>query len=415
MSDRIDNDKNLDDLLGHFVSEYLPRREVAYRLPLSMPIREFWPKLITYRKSKRIVLPLLSAKGEPYWYVPTEKLLAAGDKVAEMARSDAAFMLPQYQDLLAEGLLDEAYFSSLIEGAVTTRQEAHAFLKSGAVPKDQTERMILNNYRALEYVLGKLDEPITEEIILEISRILTEGTLEVGAKHGYRDAGVQVVSGRQEIVYIAPDAQYVKPMMDQLIAFIASDDVHPVLKACITHAYFVTIHPLFDGNGRTARALSYMILLQEGYDFFRQFPISGVIAQERPKYYKAIRNVQSPENENDMTYFIEYHTEMLARSVDALNEQVAAWGKLKAVTERLKGLGNAPERLVEGAQWLLTSNAQTITAEVWSKKWQVSFETARQDLTRLDNERIVRLEVHGRKHIYVIVRDTDPKSSMGEP
>lgn len=390
------------ELLEHFMRDYLPRRETSYHLPVSASIAEFWPALMNYRRERAVVLPLQSATGEDYWYVPTVKLIASGDKVAEKARREVASSKPYIQALANDSMLDEAYFSSLIEGAATTRQQAREFLKSGATPSDQSERMILNNYLALDYILRNLNEAIDEAFIIEIARILTDGTDEPA--RGYRTEGVQVVSGRQEIVYIAPPSEQVKPMMDQLLRFISVSEVHPVLKSCIAHVVFVSIHPFVDGNGRTARALSYMILLRAGYDFFRQFPISGLIAQERPRYYKAIRDTQSPENGFDLTYFLEYYTGMLAGSVDALDAQVERYQRLKELLSQLQSDTELPERIIDGAQWLIGSESKTVTAELWRKKFGISFETARKDLHRLECAGVVRLSIKGRKHLYEIIR-----------
>lgn len=389
-------------LLDYFTTQYLPRQQIVHRLPLSVSIERFWPQLLSHRKSLAQVLPLQDHLGAPYWYVPTNTLLAQGDQVAAMARSQAAVGLPQYQQMLTDGVLDEAYFSSVIEGASTQRQEARAFLASGKDPKDKSQQMIYNNYQALSYVLSHLDEPITHDMLIEIASILTGG--DETAVDGYRQTGVQVVSGRQEIVYIAPEASLVLPMMEQLLIYLADDSVHPVLKACVAHVYFVTVHPFVDGNGRTARALSYMILLRSGYDFFRQVPISGIIAKHRPSYYKALQAVQSPDSGGDMTYFLEYFSGVLAQSAGELHDLVALWQTSNKVLEALEKKGPVPQRIVDGLPWLLSSESQTITTEIWRKKWQVSFETARQDLLALEGQGVLIKRVEGRRHVYEIVR-----------
>lgn len=386
-----------EELLQYFYENYYPREEVMYRLPVSVSISEFWPDALAYRKQNAVVLPLKSWDGHPYWYAPTKKLLQAGDRFVEIARDESIAAMPQYEH--DEGIIDEAYYSSVIEGAYSTRQRAREFIVSGAAPKDRSERMILNNYEALRFVLEHLDGPINEAVVLEIARILTDRTLDEGVKPGYRDDGVQVVSGRQEVVYVAPDHQYVKPMMDDLLRYIANPDVHPIIKACVTHIYFVTVHPLFDGNGRTARALAYMILLKAGYHFIRQFPISGILAQERSKCYKAIRASQSPENGYDFTYFLEYYAAMLEQSVEGIHEHMAKFKRVQQLAERL---GNAKEyeRILKGAHWMVSENIPTITTEKWRGKFKVSFETARQDLMKLEEEGFLTKRTVGRKNFF---------------
>ena len=138
--------------------------------------------------------------------------------------------------------------------------------------------MVRNNYHALTYVIEHLNEPITEELIITIAEIVTKSASETEVT-GYRSAPVYI-NDPNGVVYTPPDAKAVPEMMKQLFSFIQSSDLHPVLKTCIAHFYFVYVHPFNDGNGRTARTLSCMMLLQSGYDFFRFTSISDLVAQQ---------------------------------------------------------------------------------------------------------------------------------------
>ena len=259
--------------------------------------------------------------------------------------------------------------------------------------------MIINNYKALRFVLDHLDSTINEAIVLEIARILTDSTLDQDTKPGWRDGPVQVISGRQEVVYTAPDADRIRPMLDNLFAFLALNDIHPVVKACAAHIYFVTVHPLFDGNGRTARALAYMVLLQSGYDFFRQVPISGLLSQERARYYKAIRASQDPANGNDFTYFMEYYTDMLFRSISDIHRHMNEKKKIEQLRKDASSLASA-DRLCTGLEWLYRKGFRSITTEKWKDQFKVSFETARKDLTWLSERGYLAARVSGHKKFF---------------
>ena len=391
------------DLLTYFLDHYYPRQEIIYRLPVSLPIADFWPEELRFRREQAVLLPLHTASDEPYWYVPTKKLLQAGDALAQAARVDEPDEVPEYGH--EEGLADEAFYSSAIEGAYSTREKARQLISSGKPPQTKDERMIVNNYEALRFVLDHLDTPISEAVVLEIARILTDGTLDKDTKPGWRDGAVQVVSGRQEIVYTPPAADRIRPMLDELFAFIAAEDVHPVIKACVAHIHFVTIHPLFDGNGRTARALAYMILLQAGYDFFRQVPISGLLAQERAKYYKAIRMSQNPVNGNDFTYFMEYYADMLLRSISGIRSRISEKEKLVNLHKDAASLASV-DRLCAGLEWLYQHDITTVTTEKWKDKHLVSFETARKDLMWLTEHGYLTARSVGHKRTFDVVRES---------
>lgn len=139
-------------------------------------------------------------------------------------------------------------------------------------PKNKSEKMIMNNFYALKFILDNLHKPLNEDIILEVYRILVKDTLnEDEIVEKYRTGFVGVWDTKElKYTYNAPDHNLVQPLMNSLVDFINNNnDFHPLIKACIIHFYFVYIHPFFDGNGRTARAISYMYLLQQGYDFFK--------------------------------------------------------------------------------------------------------------------------------------------------
>ncbi len=181
------------ELLQYFMDHYYPRQEIVYRLPVSLPIASFWPEMLRHRRESAETLPLCTVSGEPFWYVPTVQFLQAGDALASSARYENSDQPPQYDH--DESIIDEAFYSSAIEGAYSTRAKARELIRSGKNPETRDERMIINNYAALRFVLDHLDGPINEAVVLEIARLLTEGTLEQDVKQGWRDGPVQVVSG----------------------------------------------------------------------------------------------------------------------------------------------------------------------------------------------------------------------------
>ncbi len=390
---------NQTELLTYFLENYYPKQEILYRLPVSLSIGDFWPQMLRCRRDRAVVLPLRMAAGGTYWYVPTDKLLRSGDALAGAARYADTNQMPQYEH--DNSIADEAFYSSAIEGAYSTREKARQLIASGKRPETKDERMIVNNYEALRFVMDHRDTPINEAVVLEIARILTDGTLDQDTRPGWRDGPVQVVSGRQEIIYTAPDAHLIRPMLDDLFAFIANEEVHPVIKACVVHIYFVTIHPLFDGNGRTARALAYMILLQAGYDFFRQVPISGLLVQERAKYYKAIRASQDSANGDDFTYFLEYYADMLLRSISGIHRRMDEKMKLEALRSETAGMASG-DRLYAGMEWLYRHHAASVTSDQWKDRFNVVFETARKDLIWLEEHGYLTGRNVGHKKFYDI-------------
>lgn len=391
----------METLIARFMESYLPRQEIIRRLPVSVSIRQFWPELERERRRHSQELPLPDQSGKPFWFVLTGGIEKQCDAIAELARRDIAFTGPEFDALFQNAVVDEAVYSSVIEGAFNSREQAAEFIRRNKQPRNKSEQMVKNNYDALTCVLEHLEDEINEETILQIARIVTRSGAEVQVT-GYRDGAVYV-TGREGVVYTPPQADAVPEMMRLLVEFIQKSELHPLLKACIAHFYFVYVHPFGDGNGRTARAISYMMLLQAGYDFFRYFSISGVVAEERGKYYRSMRNVE--DSDGDMTYFIDAYSGMLARTVEKMEHHlkyhVLARQKLKALEQN----GTLNERQLKGAKWLLEGSNSSVTVEAWRRKYKVVTETARRDLLALCDAGLLSRELDGRKAVFRVLRE----------
>ena len=391
----------MESLIAQFMERYLPRQEIIHRLPVSVSIQQFWPELEKERRKHSRELPLLTQDGKPFWFVLTGSIEKQCAAIAELARRDIAFTGPEFDALFQDAVVDEAVYSSVIEGAFPSREQAVDFIRQNKQPRNKSEQMVKNNYDALTYVLEHLEDEISEETILQIAQIVTRSAAEVQVT-GYRDGAVYV-TGREGVVYTPPQADAVPEMMRSLVEFVQKSELHPLLKACIAHFYFVYVHPFGDGNGRTARALSYMMLLQAGYDFFRYFSISGIVAEERGKYYRSMRNVE--DSDGDMTYFIDVYSGMLARTVEQMEHHlkyhVLAGQKLKELEQN----GTLNERQLKGAKWLLESSGSSVTVETWRKKYRVVTETARRDLLALCDAGLLVRELDGRKAVFRVLRE----------
>lgn len=391
----------MESLIAQFMERYLPRQDIIHRLPVSISIQQFWPELEKERRKHSQELPLLAQDGKPFWFVLTSGIEKQCDAIAELARRDIAFTGPEFDALFQDAVVDEAVYSSVIEGAFTSREQAADFIRQNKQPRNKSEQMVKNNYDALTYVLEHLEDEISEETILQIAQIVTRSAAEVQV-NGYRDGAVYV-TGREGVVYTPPQADVVPEMMRSLVAFIQKSELHPLLKACIAHFYFVYVHPFGDGNGRTARALSYMMLLQAGYDFFRYFSISGIVAEERGKYYRSMRNVE--DSDGDMTYFIDAYSGMLARTVEKMEHHLKYHVLASQKLKELEQCGTLNERQLKGAKWLLESGGSSVTVETWRKKYKVVTETARRDLLALCDAGLLDRELDGRRAVFRILRE----------
>ena len=141
-------------LLGYFQDHYLSRQDVLFKLPLNISIDSFWQDLVNQRKARATMLPLYSATGQPYWFVTTDKMVKASERLCEEAMKHDSFFDPYRIPLsqaLTSALSQEAYFTSFVEGADYPIQAAVDFLRRGSEPENAYEQNIMNNYQAGSY------------------------------------------------------------------------------------------------------------------------------------------------------------------------------------------------------------------------------------------------------------------------
>ena len=113
----------MEQLIQQFMDRYLSREEIAYRLPVSIPIGQFWPVMEEARKKNAISLPLKAQNGLPFWFVINKTIEAQCDAVAAIARR--SFVFDELSEkTMEEATIDEAVWSSVIEGAFTSKAEA---------------------------------------------------------------------------------------------------------------------------------------------------------------------------------------------------------------------------------------------------------------------------------------------------
>ena len=199
------------------------------------------------------------------------------------------------QHYLVNSLMEEAIRSSQLEGATTSRQAAKALLRSGRTPADRSERMIVNNYHALQFIREAGRKP-TPELIYELHRIVSEGTIDnpdgagrLQAADEERVTVVDTVDGRA--LHTPPPADQLPDRLQALCDSANEDDskqfIHPVIRAIILHFWLAYDHPFEDGNGRTARALFYWYMRKRRYWLVEYLSISRIFRNAPAKYGRA--------------------------------------------------------------------------------------------------------------------------------
>lgn len=334
-------------LLVYFQDHYLSRQDVLYKLPLNISIDSFWQDLVNQRKARATMLPLYSATGQPYWFVTTDKMVKASERLCEEALQHEAFFDPYRIPLsqaLTSALSQEAYFTSYVEGADYPIQEVVDFLRRGGDPENAYEQSVLNNYQAGSYLLSALSIPFDEAFVKELAATLLDGNGE------YRSTDAPSIPAMEGENYTVPPAHQLRERMTQYYAFLADTRVHPLIKAAVGQAYILTTRPFPEGNERLGRLISNAVLLRYGYDFFLDISISSYIARESFRYFKAMREIIRSENDGDLTYFVEYLLELLVRALDGAKMEAAERAQSQLEAERKMALQPLKQPTVQFTQ-----------------------------------------------------------------
>lgn len=209
------------------------------------------------------------------------------------------------------------YASTSIEGNPLPLTEVKKILKSKPAHIRESEKEVLNYNQALENLNKKLEEgkvTLSLELILRIQKQVMYGLLPTFEIGKLREKPIVVNDPRTgQVLYLPPDVQDVKPLMEALITFINSnrEKIDPLILAGIFHKHMVIIHPFMDGNGRTTRLATKVLLAEMGLNTFNLFSFENYYNKNVARYFKTVGELGNYYEliEIDFTNWLEYFTE----------------------------------------------------------------------------------------------------------
>ena len=289
---------------------------------------------------------------------------------------------------LASSLMEEAIYSSQMEGASTTRVVAKEMLRKNKSPQNKSQQMIVNNYNTIQYITQHRNDPLTEENLLHIHRLMTENTLDDPNNVGRFRTNDEVVVAdvvANEIVYTPPTYKEIPEFLDAICYMFNEDNprvfLHPIIKGIVIHFMLAYMHPFVDGNGRTARALFYWYMLKENYWLTEYMSISRVIAKSKKSYEKTFR--YSENDENDIGYFVAYNLRALKISFQQLTDYIQRKQKEKKAANAFMASGNVNQRQALILQQFAEDPDLVLTVKEVQTRFSVASMTARKDLSEL--------------------------------
>lgn len=381
---------SFDYFFNRIESEYLPWKKVKY-LVSEENNKELWRevKLIRRLISKKLTLssnPRIEVNYGVNDFLQQKLHYLDFNFGAGIQKEQLLSDLDKHH-YLANALMEESIFSSMIEGATTTRVKAKDMLRKGKKPSNKSEQMILNNYKTIQFISEHKDEEITIAKLFEVHKLVTENTLELENCGVFRTSNDVMVMNQitGEIVHIPPSFEELEKLMHSFCEFFNKNPkenfIHPIVKASIMHFLIGYIHPFVDGNGRTARAIFYWYLLKNGYWLTEYLSISRVILKSKTQYEKAF--IYTEIDEMDVTYFIHYQVKVLIQAFEDLKNYISKKKKEENKLSKYLKLSNINERQAQILFWIEEDSNRFFTVKEIENIFNITNQTARTDIEEL--------------------------------
>lgn len=338
-----------------------------------------WPKL--HWDQERLASPLASVRHQQ------------GRLIGHME----ALGFPLQQEAVLQTLTEDVVKSSEIEGekldAHQVRSSIARRLGMDAPGIEAADRNVEGVVEMMLDATRRYDQPVTpDRLFAWHAALFPTGRsgmrkIRVGNWRDDRTGPMQVVSGPigRERAHFEPPAakrldREMKAFLDWFNEEDASADIDAVLKAGLAHLWFVTIHPLDDGNGRIARAIADLALARSEQSSQRFYSMSSQIRQERGAYYDVLE--RSQKGTLDVTPWMEWFLACLGRAIAGAQKTLATVLQKARFWKALGDVSiNDRQRLV--LNLLLDGFEGNLTTSKWAKIAKCSSDTALRDIADL--------------------------------
>lgn len=225
--------------------------------------------------------------------------------------------------------------TTAIEGNTLSEDEVTAIIAGKRVAGSKRE---INEIKGAHAAYSKIGEfnPLESSALLKAHALMTKGLVESPGK--WRKCNVGVFNARGEAMHHAPPWDHVPFLMKDLFRWLKNSKDVPLVKGCIFHFVFETIHPFSDGNGRMGR-LWQTAILGKWNELFYALPIENMVLTHQRRYYKTLNESQK---NGDARAFVDFMLDMILRTLKAKGDLEG--GKKKVVS---KGGKKTADRIID--------------------------------------------------------------------
>lgn len=332
-------------------------------------------------------------------FVITQNLLTYISKI-EAAKEviDNAALVPAWEAKFRDDArVRTVHYGTKIEGNDLTQAQAEQVIrltssdpqdvaeKAGIVARERDIQEVINYRNVLNWIdqwenFTPRPFSLSEDVLKTLHQITVQRIIDTQYVGTYRDKQVVVRSASDgSVAFRPPIAAEIPYLIEDFFSWFNSpqtQQMHPIFKAAITHYQLVYIHPFIEGNGRTARAIATLVLYSSGYDFKKFFSIEKYFDDDVERYYAALLSVQQ-QNNQDLTYWLEYFCYGLAIEIDKVKQQVL---KLSKDLKLKRQLGDQ----------VALSERQIVLLELLQNQPTISSQDAQQVLPNVSVDTILR-------------------------
>jgi len=319
---------------------------------------------------------------------------------------------PRYESWLKRRAITRSlHHTTKIEGNTLREDQVGDILQGEKIRADAKEITEVQNcyraYRFIDDISGDIAIPIDEQVIRYINSLVLgddDPALTPGQYRRGENYVRHYMTGKR--VYTPPNQGDVPSLMREFSLWLRGEhkDIHPVLIAGIAHLRLVEIHPFWDGNGRTARALNTLILQRFGYGFSKLLSLERHFSFALPNYFEAINSVVGNhfEQGRDMTTWLEYFTKALKVEIDMVSDNLVDFRKaIEAWHETFVKHYSISLRQVDALAYAFMHDG--IRPKDYMQHTGTSHETARRDLQRLVDIGLLQPKGLGRARKYLFM------------
>jgi Fic family protein len=321
-------------------------------------------------------------------------------------------LVPSFEkQFQSDAIIRTVYHGTHIEGNDLTLSQTKRLLEGQDVfarPRDIQEVV---NYRNVMTLLEELRHKRGEHKVQDLLDIHKAVVTKIVAddKIGiFRTTQVVIrEEGTGKVIFTPPAPVEVPYLIQGFFEWLNSEEskeIHPILRAGIAHYVLVTIHPFIEGNGRTVRAFTSLLLIKENYDIKRFFALEEHFDQDLEAYYQAFFAVDSQQGsiaERNLTPWLEYFVDVVAVEVVKIKERVRQLSidtRLKIKIGEQVALSERQMRVVE----FVSDQGSALMKDLKKILPMVSEDTILRDLKDLLEKKIIKKEGATKAAKYVL-------------